>query len=279
MERQAAFKACEETVRRHDANRYLASLFAPAERRPLLLALYAFNHEIARVAEVAREPMIGAIRLEWWREAAESARDGQPRPHDVARGLAELFAHTPVPLHLLEALVAARQQDAAGESFADFAALEAYADATSGGLMRIAARVLGAGETLDGQARSLGIAYALAGLARAIPFHAMRGKLFLPRDLVRAEGLSPEDVFAGRGRDALKRVIAAIAVRASEHLAAAGALPKARRGLPALLPAATTRGYLKLLTREDFDPFVTLGETPLPHRQLAIFGAALRGRI
>ena len=279
MERQAALKACEETVRRHDANRYLASLFAPAELRPLLFALYAFNHEIARVAEVAHEPMIGAIRLEWWREAAEGARDGQPRAHDVARGLAELFARSAMPLELFEALVAAREQDAAGERFADLAALEAYADATSGGLMRIAARVLGAGDTLDEQARALGTAYALAGLCRALPFHAMRGKLSMPLDLVRAEGLAPEDIFAGRGRDAVKRMIAVIAARAREHLAAAHVLPKAKRGLPALLPAATTRGYLKLLTRPDFDPFVTLGETPLPRRQLAIFGAALRGRV
>ncbi|MDE2014326.1 MAG: squalene/phytoene synthase family protein [Alphaproteobacteria bacterium] len=279
MERVVALKACAETVRRHDANRYLSALFAPADRRPLLFALYAFNYEIARVGEVAHEPMIGAIRLEWWREVAEGARDGLPRTHSAAIGLAELFARCAVPLDLFEALVSAREQDAASESFATLEALEAYADATSGGLMRIAARVLGAGDTLDRHARTLGIAYALAGLARAIPFHAMRGKLSLPLDMVRAEGLSREDVFAGRGRGGLKRVIAALAERAREHLAAARALPKAGRGLPALLPAATTRGYLKLLTRPDFDPFVTLGETPLPHRQLAIFGAALRGRV
>jgi phytoene synthase len=279
MERKLALKACEETVRRHDANRYLASLFAPAEQRPLLFALYAFHHEIARVAEAAHEPMIGAIRLEWWREAAEGARDGQPRPHEVAEGLAELFARTAVPLEMFEALVAARAQDAAGENFADLAALEAYGDATSGALMRIAARVLGAGDALDQQARALGTAYALAGLCRAIPFHAMRGKLFLPLDMVRAEGLSRADIFAGRGRDALKRVIAAIAARAHEHVSAARALPKAKRGLPALLPAATTRGYLTLLTRPDFDPFATYAETALPRRQLAILGAALRGRV
>ena len=39
-----------------------------------------------------REPMLGAIRLEWWRETAEGAAKGAPRNHDVARGLAALFA-------------------------------------------------------------------------------------------------------------------------------------------------------------------------------------------
>ena len=46
----------------------------------------------ARVAETVREPMLGAIRLEWWRETAEGAAKGAPRNHDVARGLAALFA-------------------------------------------------------------------------------------------------------------------------------------------------------------------------------------------
>ena len=40
-------------VRRHDPDRFLTALFAPAERRDALLVLYAFNHELARAREVA----------------------------------------------------------------------------------------------------------------------------------------------------------------------------------------------------------------------------------
>ena len=39
----AADRYCEDLVREADKDRFLASLFAPAERRPALLALYAFN--------------------------------------------------------------------------------------------------------------------------------------------------------------------------------------------------------------------------------------------
>ena len=60
-------------MRAADPDRYFSALFAPAPARPLLLALYAFNHEVARVAETVREPMLGAIRLEWWRETVEGA--------------------------------------------------------------------------------------------------------------------------------------------------------------------------------------------------------------
>ena len=46
------------------------TLFAPAEHRGALFALYAFNLEVARVREVVREPLAGEIRLQWWRDVA-----------------------------------------------------------------------------------------------------------------------------------------------------------------------------------------------------------------
>src|ERR1700733_7459141 len=85
-----------------DPDRYFATLFAPAAQRPFLFALYAFNAEVARVAETVREPMLGAIRLEWWRETCESAAKGNPRHHDVARGLAALFGEKAVALEGFE---------------------------------------------------------------------------------------------------------------------------------------------------------------------------------
>ena len=68
---------CAALVREHDRDRYLATLFAPAETRDALFALYAFAAEIGRVRDVAREPMPGEIRLQWWRDAI--ARDSASR--------------------------------------------------------------------------------------------------------------------------------------------------------------------------------------------------------
>ncbi len=89
--------AIADLVRRADPDRYLSALFAPAAKRSLLHALYAFNIEIARVADTVREPMIGEIRLEWWRETLAGARQGMPRNHDVARALTDLFAAIDLP--------------------------------------------------------------------------------------------------------------------------------------------------------------------------------------
>ncbi|HKA47116.1 MAG TPA: squalene/phytoene synthase family protein, partial [Methyloceanibacter sp.] len=62
-------EAAVRTIARDgDPDRYLSALFAPAAARDHLLALYAFNVELARVGELVHEPQLGEIRLQWWRD-------------------------------------------------------------------------------------------------------------------------------------------------------------------------------------------------------------------
>ena len=274
----SAFETCEALVKRTDPGRYFSALFAPKDKRPLLFALYALNHEIARVGETVREPMMGEIRLQWWLETIEAAREGSARNHDVAQALVELFKAAQLPQSLFDTMIDARAFDFSPDVFADFAALDAYADATSGSLMKLAARVLGAGDEYDAQAREAGIAYALAGLLRAIPFHAARRKLYLPMDLLKTVDLSPEEIFAGHGGVKLKAVINQIALKAKEKFNVARSLGKPGRALPALLPASLVPLYLKRVTKPRFDPFRQPADVSTHRLQWALLGAATRGR-
>ena len=254
------------SVRAADPDRYFASLFAPAHSRPFLFALYAFNHELARVAETVREPMLGAIKLEWWRETTESAFKGAPRNHDVARGLAALFQSYPLKLPDFEAIIAARAFDASADHFADLAALENYVDATGGGLMRLAATILGGDPAL---AREAALAYGLAGLLRSLGFHNARHKLYMPLDLLHAVGLTPESFFELRDDNRVDAVAHQVALRARDHFLAARRGPKPRAALPALLPAALVPVYLKRLGRD----------VPIHRRQMALLSAAMKKRL
>ena len=92
---QTNFEHCAALVREADRDRYLATLFAPAEHRDALFALYAFNVEIARVRDLAREPMPGEIRLQWWREVLSGERDGEAAAHPVAAALRETLDALP----------------------------------------------------------------------------------------------------------------------------------------------------------------------------------------
>ena len=63
---------CKDLVERFDPDRYLCSLFAPAAVRPGLMALYAFNVEVAGIRESVTEPLIGQMRLQWWIDIMDS---------------------------------------------------------------------------------------------------------------------------------------------------------------------------------------------------------------
>src|SRR5204862_1731916 len=119
-------------VRRHDRDRYQTALFAPAGCRDALLALYAFNYEIARVRETVTQPMLGQIRLQWWREVLDAAYAGAPpRNHPVAIALTAAIREFGLTRELFDRLVDTRERDMADEPPASLAALGAYAQGTS----------------------------------------------------------------------------------------------------------------------------------------------------
>ncbi len=253
-------------VRAADPDRYFSALFAPAPARPFLFALYAFNHELARVAETVREPMLGAIRLEWWRETVEAAHRGSPRNLDAAQGLAALFQNYPLPLADFEALIAARAFDASSERFATIAALEAHLDATGGAVMRLAVKILGGDPAL---ARDAALAYGLAGLLRSLGFHNARHKLYMPIDLLEAVGLTPDGFFDLHHDPRVDAVAHQLALRARDHFLAARKGPRPRAALAAVLPAALVPVYLKRLGFE----------VPIHRRQMALLAAAMKKRL
>src|SRR5207302_7126999 len=97
-------------VRRHDRDRYQTALFAPAERREALFALYAFNYEIARVREIVTQPMLGQIRLQWWREVLDAAYAGTtPRRHPVVLPLSEAIRDCDLARQAFDRLIDTRE--------------------------------------------------------------------------------------------------------------------------------------------------------------------------
>src|SRR5260221_10521845 len=138
---QDAFAHCEGLVRAADKDRFLSTLFAPAEHRNALLALYAFNLEIAHVREVAREALAGEIRLQWWSDAVEGRGEGHP----VAAALLGTIARHQLPPGPFRTLIDARRFDLYDEPMRSLADLERYAEGASAGLFALAARILAGG--------------------------------------------------------------------------------------------------------------------------------------
>ena len=195
---------CAEMLRRQDHERYLTCLFAPASARPALFALYAFNLEVAKTPEAVSEPRIGLVRLRWWRDAVESVYGGRVTPHAVAEALGKAIATHGLSRSHFEHLFDAREADLDAEPPEDLAALETYARDTSARLLWLALEVLSHGREPDSGAKraaeSIGLAWALTGLMRAVPHHARRRKSFLPADMTSAAATCrPPNRGPGRG--------------------------------------------------------------------------------
>jgi NADH dehydrogenase [ubiquinone] 1 alpha subcomplex assembly factor 6 len=247
---------CANLVRTGDRDRFLCALTAPTRTRRALLALLAFHHEVARTREVVREPLLGGIRLQWWRESLDEARQGRPRAHPVVEELAAVAGM--LPHERLSRLIDARERDLDESPFADLEALEAYVGATAGELAHASLDVVGAGDgSAAAAARHVGLAWGLVGLIRAAPFHATRRRFYLPQDRLLLAGVSQEAMVAGRPEPGLVSVLEEIAARAAQHLANARAMRRGipRTALPALLPARLAELYLARLRRARFDVF------------------------
>jgi hypothetical protein len=83
-------------LKRADEARWLATRYAHAEGRKRLVALYLLHLELARALQ-AKEPMLGKIRIQWWREtidqiAAHLTGKGAVRRHDLSEELARVLA-------------------------------------------------------------------------------------------------------------------------------------------------------------------------------------------
>jgi phytoene synthase len=269
---------CEGLLRRNDRDRWLASLFVPREPRPHIHALYAFSLEIARVRDIVSEPLLGEIRFQWWRDALEGA--GEAKANPVAAALLDTIARFDLPKAPLLELIVARGRDLYGDPMQSVEALESYTKATCSNLLRLAALILDGAEAAASRDAALhaGMAYGITGLLRALPWHCARGQVFVPVEILQAQGASRDDFAAGRASPEVLAALADLRFLARAHnnifYAKLPGLPDKSR--PAFLPVCLCEPYLRLMERPGYEPFKTVIELPQWRRQWILWRTARR---
>jgi phytoene synthase len=270
---------CQASVRASDTDRFVASLFAPADRRPHLFALYAFNLEIARISEVVREPLPGEIRLQWWHDALTGVADKEFIGHPVASALVDTLDRCRLSAQPLLELIDARRFDLYQEPMTSLADLETYVRRTSSALFAIAARVLAWDEReLAAAAEAAGLAYGTAALASAAHAHGARGRIYVPIEVLDRHGATAEDLRAGRLTPGVHAAVAELTSRARQHFdefrQRVERLPPT--ALPAFLPVAVVPLTIRRTARpRSRDPSL-VGRVPL-RRLMAILAAGWLG--
>ena len=249
---------CADLVRTHDFVRYASTLFMPAAERRALLAIYAFNVEIARVREQVSQPLPGEMRLQWWTDMLAGAGHGGIEGNPVAAELLKVIHDHRLPVEPLSRLVDEHQFDLYNDPMPSMAALEGYLNDTSSALFALAGRIVARpSEAIDHLARHAGLAQGLAQVIAALPWDAARRQLFVPLQLLQQHGSGIEEVFSGKQTPPARAAIDQLIGEARGHLDTAFELltsvpPDVR---PVFLPLALVRRELKRMSRADSDPF------------------------
>jgi phytoene synthase len=223
-------------ARAGEPDRYVAALLAPRRARTDLVALAAFLSEASRAVAVASEPMIGEIRLQWWRDAlAAGEMTGSP----VADAMLRTIAAHALPRDLVISILDGKSLELAPagsihKMISDRVGVERAA-------FELAACILGVGKT---PAAGGAIAAAAESYGRISLLHALTGStrhssrhtslLTMPADdELPADWASASRPIIADARDWL--------ARSRERIALSPGV------LPAILPVALIEPYLRAL--------------------------------
>lgn len=275
MPGEPALSAVGALARDGDPERFLAALFAPPAKRERLFALIALNLELAKIPATVSEPLLGEIRLTWWRDAVERIFEtGEGSGHEVTTALAAAHRDAPLPRAPLDEMIAARAFALEPGSAPD--ALDAFLKGTGGALSSAQVRALGGNEAAGVVAALAGRAEGAGRLIAALPAVIASGETPLPG----AERVDMNALREGEAPPAFREAVAALATDGLENLAAARSRRRdiPRAAMAPLLSVREAERTLRAAVLSGYDPFRPDPGVSPARARASLLARALRGR-
>ncbi len=236
--------ACEALMRGGSKSFFAASALLPQRVRIPAIALYAFCRMADDLIDEGSDTGVqDAPPLATLQQRLAAIYAGEPGPAIEDRAMAMVVHRYQIPRALPEALLEGFAWDAAGRSYDTLAQLHDYCARVAGSVGAMMAMIMGV-RSAPALARAceLGNAMQLTNIARDIGEDARRGRIYLPLDWLRDEGIDPQSWLRDPVHSpALARATGRLLLEADRlyRLGASGvaALPRDCRG--AILAAAT----------------------------------------
>jgi phytoene synthase len=251
-------------TKRSRSNFYYAFLTLPRPRREALYAVYAFCRIVDDIADLGvdggADPAAQHAGLaEWRREVARCYDPGGAPKHPIARQLASAVRGFNLPRAALDAIIDGVEMDVDGVAFEKAEDLYPYCYRVASAVGLCCIEIFGYTDPRARQyAIDLGMALQLTNILRDVGADARVGRVYLPRVDLRAHGVTPEDLRAGRYDDRVLAVLRAQAARAHEYYERAErAFPRvdARSLVPARIMGAIYEALLHEIEARRFRVF------------------------
>ena len=185
----------DDLLRTLDYDRYLANLYLPQPIRDLSMVLDAFDAEIGRIAWLITEPMAGEIRLQWWRDILSGERSGEARNTPLAAALLEGLDRHNLPEKPLLRYLEARLFDLYQDPMPDLATFEGYCGETRSVFFQLKLNAWNPDTGINSAdlCGYAGMAVGIANTVTQLHFAHATSRIFVPSDLLKAAGLSPQE--------------------------------------------------------------------------------------
>ncbi|MHA1547172.1 MAG: squalene/phytoene synthase family protein, partial [Alphaproteobacteria bacterium] len=113
-----------EHLRAHNRDQYLAVQFAPAGARENLAAVFCLDAELGRIRNLVTDPLIGEMRLTWWRDTL--VRPDQITGNPITDTIARAISTHDLPPGPIEVMIEARRLELYHQPVATFDELTCY---------------------------------------------------------------------------------------------------------------------------------------------------------
>lgn len=229
---------------------YWAMRVLPEARRDAMFAIYAFCREVDDIADSDDPPEAKRRGLDGWRREIDALFAGEPTT-TVTRALLDPARAYRLRREDFLAIIDGMEMDAAADIRApSLAELDLYCDRVASAVGRLSVRAFGVDSaSADRVAHSLGRALQLTNILRDLAEDAARGRLYLPRELLDAEGIPDSDPAAVLKHPALPLACEALAQIAGRHFADARAAMQECPRKPMRPAAAMGAVYASILRR------------------------------
>lgn len=235
--------------------RYFSLLYAPEQRREVVLAIYVIETEIRESAKSASHD-VAHTRLTWWRAETDRLINGNPQ-HPATRILHERASGDRSVFNKLHEVLAAADMDLARMTFGNQQELRAYCSRSGGAIQELVASQLTGSGTLDESARAaankLGVGIRLAEIVRDLRQDAYDGNVYLPLDLLDKHELKTEHLRAREVNPKLQDALRSVRTTALPELDLPASGTQTEPLRPAFVLAALHRKLLDRIAARNYD--------------------------
>ena len=185
---------CLQKTKESHSSFLFAFIFLNQKKRNALTALYAFCREVDDIVDEHIDYRIGKSKLDWWRGEIDRLYNKVPK-HPVTKALRPFISEYNLDQAYFLEIIDGMEMDLEFDRYESFKQLQLYCYRVASTVGLLSAQIFGYedSKTLK-YAHNLGIALQLTNIIRDIGEDAIRGRIYIPLDVLKEFNITETEI-------------------------------------------------------------------------------------